>query len=72
MTGTTIATLTHGILGVLILAAGTTLLALHDLQETTFLALVSAAIALITGSAATSLALKVPTSSSSPPQPPVA
>ncbi len=60
MNGTTLATLIHGILGVAILAAGTTLLALHDLQETTFLALVSAAIALITGSAATALAIKVP------------
>jgi hypothetical protein len=61
MSSTTIATITHGVLGFAILAAGTTLLALHDLQETTFLALVSASIALITGSAATSLALKVPT-----------
>ncbi len=60
MTGTTLATLIHGILGIAILAAGTTLLALDDLQETTFLALVSAAIALITGSAATALAIKVP------------
>jgi uncharacterized membrane protein len=60
MSSTTIATITHGVLGLAILAASTTLLALHDLQETTFLALVSASIALITGSAATSLALKVP------------
>jgi hypothetical protein len=60
MSSTTIATITHGVLGFAILVAGATLLSLHDLQETTFLALVSASIALITGSAATSLALKVP------------
>jgi hypothetical protein len=62
MNGTTIATITHGVLGAAILAAGATLLALHDLQEPTFLALVSASIALITGSAATTLALRVPAS----------
>jgi uncharacterized membrane protein len=71
MSGTTLATIVHGVLGVAILAAATTLLALHDLTEATFLALVSTAIALITGSAATSLALKVPTANPSPPQPPV-
>jgi hypothetical protein len=71
MSGTTLATIVHGVLGVAILAAATTLLALHDLTEATFLALVSTAIALITGSAATSLALKVPTVNQSPPQPPV-
>ena len=60
MSNTTIATVTHGVLGLIVIAAGTTLLALHDITEATFLALVSTAIALITGSAATSLALKVP------------
>ena len=60
MNSTTIATVVHGVLGVAILAAATTLLALHDLTEPTYLALVSTAIALITGSAATSLALRVP------------
>ncbi len=76
MSSTTIATITHGVLGLIVIAAGTTLLALHDITEATFLALVSTAIALITGSAATSLALKVPTSSQEtvarPPAPPVA
>ncbi len=66
MSSTTIATITHGVLGFIVIAAGTTLLALHDITEATFLALVSTAIALITGSAATSLALKVPTGSQEP------
>lgn len=60
MSSTTLATVLHGALGVLIVAAATVLLCLHDLTEATFLALVSTAVALITGSAATALALKVP------------
>jgi hypothetical protein len=60
MSSTTLATVIHGALGVVVVTAGTVLLCLHDLTEPTFLALVSTAVALITGSAATALALKVP------------
>jgi hypothetical protein len=64
MNGTTLATIIHGALGLAIIAASTVLLALHDLTPQTFLALVSTSVALITGAAATSLALKVPASRS--------
>jgi hypothetical protein len=67
MSSTTLATVIHGALGLAIIAAGTTLLALHDVTEATYLALISTAIALITGSAATALALKVPSSPTPPP-----
>lgn len=65
MTSTTLATLIHGVGGIVIVVAATVLLALNKLDSTTAMALYSAGIGLITGSAAVSLALKVPTSSSS-------
>ena len=65
MSSTTLATVIHGVMGIVIVAAATTLLALGDLTETTAMALFAGAIGLIGGSAATALALKVPT----PPQP---
>ena len=65
MNSTTLATVVHGIMGLAIIAAATTLLALHDVSETTAMALYAAAIGLIGGSATTALALKVPTGASS-------
>ena len=60
MSATTLATILHGVMGLAIVAATTTLLALGDLTETTAMALFAAAIGLIGGSATTALALKVP------------
>lgn len=65
MQSTTLATIIHGVMGLAIVAAATVLLALHDLDATTAMALYAGAIGLVGGSAATSLALKVPTSSQS-------
>ena len=62
MSSTTLATVIHGIMGLAIVAAATTLLALGKLDSTTAMALYAGAIGLVGGSAATSLALKVPTS----------
>ena len=61
MSTTTLATIIHGAVGLALVAAATTLLALHDIDSTTAMALYTAAIGLITGSASTALALKVPT-----------
>lgn len=66
MSGTTLATLSHLVMGVAIVAAATVLVALHDLSETTAMALFAGAIGLIGGSATTALALKVPTPSEAP------
>ena len=63
MTGTTLATIVHAVIGLAIIAAATTLLALHDLNSTTAMALYAGAIGLVGGSATTALALKVPTPS---------
>lgn len=71
MNSTTLATVVHGIMGLAIIAAATTLLALHDVSETTAMALYAAAIGLIGGSATTALALKVPTSTHNTPPPQV-
>lgn len=70
MNGTTLATVIHGVMGLAIIAAATTLLAMHDLTETTAMALFAGAIGLIGGSATTALALKIPTGSQTvtPPQ----
>jgi hypothetical protein len=62
MSSTTLATIIHGVMGIAIVAAATTLLALNDLDTTTAMALFAGAIGLVGGSAATALALKVPTS----------
>lgn len=66
MTSTTLATIIHAVIGVTIIAAATTLLALHDLDSTTAMALYAGAIGLVGGSAATALALKVPASAAPP------
>ena len=63
MSSTTLATIIHGVMGVAIVAAATTLLALGSISESTGMALFAGAIGLIGGSAATALALKVPTQS---------
>jgi hypothetical protein len=47
-------------MGLAIIVSATVLLALHDLTETTAMALYAAAIGLIGGSLNTALALKVP------------
>ena len=60
MSSTTLATLTHAIIGISIIASVTVLLALHDLTESTAIALYGAAITLVSGSALATVALKVP------------
>lgn len=66
MSSTTLATLIHGVGGMVIVVAATVLLSLGKLDSTTAMALFTAGVGLITGSAAVSLALKVPTSSAAP------
>jgi hypothetical protein len=61
MSSTTLASVTHAIIGLAMVASATVLLALHDIDSTTAMALYAGAVGLIGGSAATSLALKVPT-----------
>ncbi len=60
MSSTTLATMTAAIMGLAIIVSVTTLLALHDMSEATAIALYTAAIALVNGSAAAHIALKVP------------
>jgi ABC-type nickel/cobalt efflux system permease component RcnA len=60
MSGTTLATIIHGVMAVVIIAAATTLLALGDMDSTTAMALFGGAIGLVGGSAGIALALKVP------------
>ncbi len=60
MSSTTLATLIHGLMGIIIVAAVTTLLALGDLTESTAIAMFTAAITLVGGSAIATVALKVP------------
>ena len=62
MSSTTLATVIHGIMGLAIVAAATTLLALGDLDSSTAIALFTAAIGLVGGSAMATVALKVPPS----------
>lgn len=69
MNTTTLAVLTHAIMGLAIIAAVTTLLALHDISESTAIALFTAAITLVGGSATAAVALKVPTPEQTPPPP---
>ena len=77
MTPTTLVTLGHLTVALAIVAAATVLLALHDIDATTALALYGAALALVGGTTNTLLALKVPadqqpaqpaTPAASPPQ----
>lgn len=60
MSSTTLATIIHGIMGLALVAAATTLLALGNIGATTAMALYAAAIGLVGGAANTALALKVP------------
>jgi hypothetical protein len=60
MSSTTLAAVTHAIIGLSLVVSATVLLALHDLDATTAMALYAGAVGLIGGSAATTLALKVP------------
>lgn len=64
MSSTTLATVIDGVLALAIVAAGTVLLALHDVDGTTALALFGVAVTLVGGSAKAVLALRVP-----PPEP---
>lgn len=61
MTPTTLVTVIHGVVAVAIVASATVLLALHDVDSTTALALYGAALALVGGATNTLLALRVPT-----------
>ena len=63
MDATRLVTLIHGVVSLAIVAAATTLLALHDVDATTALALYGAALALVGGTTNTLLALRVPVSS---------
>ena len=69
MSASTLVTVIHGSVALAIVAAATVLLALHDVDSTTALALYGAAIALVGGTTSTLLALRVPTASESQVQP---
>lgn len=60
MSSTTLVTLIHGGLGLVITIAATVLLALHDIDSTLAITLYGAAIALVGGTTNALLALKVP------------
>jgi len=60
MSSSTLVTVTHATVALAITVAATVLLALHDLDATTALALYGAAIALVGGTTSTLLALRVP------------
>ena len=60
MQSTTLATIIDGLIALALIAAGTILLALHDLSESTSLAVFGVAITLVGGSAKALLALRVP------------
>ena len=60
MPSTRLALVIDGFVAVVLIAAITTLLALHDLTESTAIALYGVAITLVGGSAKAVLALKVP------------
>jgi len=65
MPSTGLALIIDGIVAIVLIGAVTTLLALHDLTESTAIALYGVSITLVGGSAKAILALKVP-----PPDPP--
>ena len=67
MSTSTLVTVAHGAVAVAITTAATVLLALHDIDATTGLALFGAAIALVGGTTSTLLALRVPTSADTTP-----
>lgn len=60
MPATTLVTLVHAVVAVAIIAAGTVLLALHDVDGETAMALYTAALAAVGAGTSTALALKVP------------
>ena len=60
MSSSTLVTVTHATVALAITVAATVLLALHDIDATTALALYGAAIALVGGTTSTLLALRVP------------
>jgi len=60
MPSTTLTTIIDGALALAIICAGTVLLALHDIDGTTGLAVIGVGVALVHGSTKTMLALKVP------------
>lgn len=62
MNPTTLVTIIHGAVALAIVAAATVLLALHDVDSTTALALYGASLALVGGTTNTLLALRVPVS----------
>ncbi len=61
MSATTLIGIIHGVIALAIIAAVTVLLALHDLSESTALALYGVGIALVGGSTNAALAAKIPT-----------
>jgi hypothetical protein len=65
MSTTTLVTIIHGAVALAIIAASTVLLALHDLDSTTAMALYGAALAAVGAGTSTALAAKVPTSTTS-------
>lgn len=67
MQSTTLAVIVDGVIALALIAATTVLLALHDLSETTSLALYGVAITLVGGSAKALLALRVPASAQAAP-----
>jgi hypothetical protein len=71
MSSTTLVTVIHGVIAVAIVVASTVLLALHDIDSTTAMALYTASLATIGAATGTVLALKVPAPSdtSTPPAP---
>lgn len=69
MSSATLASIIDGIIALALIAATTVLLALHDLSETTSLALYGVAITLVGGSAKAILALRVPTPTQADPPP---
>ncbi len=60
MSSTTLATLTHAVAGLAFIVAATVLLALHDIDSTTAMALFGGGATIVTGSALGAVALKVP------------
>ena len=72
MSSTTLAVIVHAVMGLAIVAAATTLLALGDVSESTAIALFTAAISLVGGSAMATVALKVPAPPPAPRKPPAA
>lgn len=61
MSSTTLVTVIHGVVAVAIITASTVLLALHDIDSTTAMALYTAGLGVIGAATGTALALKVPT-----------